>query len=153
MKKDQNASPELTCAQRIAIRTGRDEDRCHFPHYLDPRIDCTGRLEVHHALPKRFATVALGIENPHIPEVLITICNNSHEHIHPDMRLAKRAYHMDQNSYKNMCMFRDEDLRRGKAYWITKYDNELLDIANERCEIKRTEGWIFPTGRINTHQR
>ena len=143
----------LSKEQRIAIREGRDEGRCQFPH---PHGDeCEGNLQVHHITPQRYLKdKGYQEEEIDVPENLITCCEHAHhDHIHLDMRRAKKRYREDKNSYKREFSLREHALQQGRPYWNTAYDKALKIIAGKRTVRAMREGWEYPLKRQQKHER
>ena len=138
----------LTRAQRISIREKRDGGRCRFDH---PHGDeCEGRLEVHHIAPQRYLKdKGYTEEEIDVPENLITVCEHAHhDHIHLDIRKARKAYYKDKKSYEKTFIERERVLKEGKPYWNRAYDRVLKQIAMQRTIVAMRENWEYPLKRI-----
>lgn len=134
----------LSKEQRLAIREGRDEGSCQFPH---PHGDvCEGRLEVHHIMPQRYLKdKGYTEEEIDVPENLLTVCQHAHQnHIHLDIRKARKNYYKDKKSYEHVFKERDKALKEGKPYWNRAYDRILKHTAMQRTIEAMKEGWEYP---------
>lgn len=138
----------LSPDQRRSIRNERDCNRCQFPHPVGDK--CSGRLEVHHITPQRWAKEHnIPEEINDRPENLLTVCSRSHSvHIHPDMETARQNYYADKGSYKLAFENRDELAQSGEVYWNTAYDESMRHVAQRRTREATKRHWLYPSKRI-----
>lgn len=132
----------LTKTQKTAIRE-RDDNRCQFPDHLNGhKHECGGNLNVHHILPQGYCN-ELNI-NPDFPENCLTLCENSHKLIHPDMEYARKHWVPKGDSYLKVQEKRKDSLEHKEVYWVTTWDRAMSATAVRRTQQKEKEGWRFP---------
>lgn len=133
----------LSNKQKEMIRR-RDGFQCQFPL---PHI-CNGdsqTLHVHHIKPFSYLTRVMGkpAEEADSPTNLISVCEEIHiggrrnpltKVLHPDTVEARRNYHDNPNSYKEMFARRERRLRSGRLYhqsrWDTRMEMEAFNLTN-----------------------
>lgn len=136
----------LSSYERRSIAEERDGNKCHAPF----KHKCSEKkgVQVHHITPQRYAEfVGLDEDTYDVPENLISICENAHRMIHPDMDTAIAQYHHMKkkgiNSFKNMAAWRDEKLRNKQIYWNDEWDRQMRVVAMKLTQEARKRGWQF----------
>lgn len=117
--------PGTTKAQRKWILQ-RDENQCMMRTFDGELwVRCTGQspLEVHHILPRGFASIhAARTFAVNGPDNLITLCRKCHKKVHPDMVAAQFGYAESVDSYNEVFETRNEMTDEGRPYWRTRWD-------------------------------
>lgn len=134
----------LNFDQRIAIRE-RDNNQCQgcriWPH-CERDTPATTNLEVHHLLPRAYAS-RVGI-NPNFPENLITICQTMHtghrDSIHPDSFQAKMTFRENPKVFLELGIEVREKLDNRQIYWNDNYTRPLAVRAVKNTQKVVSEG-------------
>jgi hypothetical protein len=119
----------------------RDGNRCQapFPHHC---ADNGKKPPVHHILPDHF--LQHFHTNPDVPENGITVCQNAHDMIHPDVPGTRRAYHQDKDAFKKLRDQRDAKLKQKQPYWRDTWDRAMQVIALRQTQDYETPDNPFP---------
>lgn len=143
----------LSSRQKEMVRE-RDENRCQCPV---PHI-CVGPLQVHHIKPFGEVTKAKGLPASEADslENLLTLCDEIHMGgrknplwmiIHIDTVEARRSYAKgNKQAYYDMSRQREERMRQGLPYHNTRYDKQMLEIAQENTRRAIKEGTLSYEG-------
>ena len=140
-------------AYRAVFNAPEGRQVCAFPVIRDEGFYPHGfvdKIQVHHIMPKGFASYVLGWNDHQInsPFNLIPICETHHlarglveldylnnvvPALHPDMEIARRGYTGKEHptSYDFAFQDRIEMMKRGEPYWNTDWDRALLQKAEE----------------------
>jgi len=129
----------------------RDGHQCMFHQVVGGqwnRCKRTKNLEVHHILPRGFASM-------HAPDRfkvnnkdnLIILCHRCHCKIHTDILAAQGNYSKNPNSYKEVFQTRHELSKNGQPYWNTRYD-WMFRLIVEKFNEKMTKP--YPQGKCRT---
>jgi hypothetical protein len=134
----------FTRKQRDAI-VERDDNKCQFPEHHKHK----GGLQVHHIIPQRYSE-QLGID-PDFPENGLTLCEDSHHKVHPDIKRAKQTYHqkkrVGESSFNEVFQERQEKIKNKEIYWDDSWDRKMSTTAVRNTQKKSKLGWLFPKKR------
>jgi hypothetical protein len=132
-------------AQRKWIREERDKGKCQapFPHRCNEKEK---QCQVHHILPQGYC-LRVDIEDPDFPENAITLCQNAHDKIHPDVPSARHNYSQDKGSFGKLKEDRSKKLDNREVYWNTEHDRQMQVIAIRNTEESKKKNLQFPKKR------
>lgn len=135
----------LTRKQRSSIVEERDQGSCHtpFPHECNQNLYV---VEPHH-LPLRQVLTHFGVNVGKIPQIILSMCRNGHDEIHPDRVWARE--HENQLNWVGINVFdevqewRKEMLNQGLPYWNNKFDRRIAEAARKRTARAEKRGWQY----------
>lgn len=104
------------------------------------------RKEIHHIRPIGWQVYHYNEppEEYNSPFRLILITEQEHHLIHPDVIEALHNYRFDKDSFKSVFSRRRRLMEMGCKYWVTRWDEKLLDIAMKRTIDFVERGNPFP---------
>lgn len=130
----------FTRKQREWIRDERDGGTCQFPE----EHRCKGRLEVHHISPqgylKRAGVAPEDIDNPYNA---ITVCQEAHHKIHPDIAVARKMGYT-RDLFRKRFTLEGSIKKANGVYWNNAWDGRMRLIARDRTEELFHDGNLFP---------
>lgn len=130
----------FTVKQRLAVKR-RDNEECQAGDIIPHRH--RGRLEVHHVTPQAYH-YANG-SDPDYPENAITLCQEAHQRIHPDLPEALEDYQKgDKEAFKKMGLLQQYKAARGEIFWDSRWDAKMNTRARRNTEDAKKKGWSWP---------
>jgi len=91
--------------------------------------ECDGGLQVHHILPHAYLNRVAPDISADFPENFITVCQNAHEIIHPDVLWARMNYHKDTNTFQILRSQRNIQMDNHQIYWNDTWDRSMNVMA------------------------
>lgn len=129
--------------QSVGIKLEGNLNGCQWPY----KHKCSGKIHVHHVLPEMYQRT-LGIPNPDLPDVALSICSNIHigeegqkQHgPHPDQPKYLADYRKgDKKAFERMQKDRKDKLTERQPYDDQTHFREMLVLARrntQKMEIK-----------------